>query len=365
MKIGILGYGTVGQGVVQILDQMSKVEVKVVKIFDLPYKRELIGSRFTDDLDKILNDKSIELVVEVMGGGTFAYECIKKSLNACKSVVTANKEVISNHLDELNSLAIMKKVGLRFEASVGGGIPILNNIAANSQFDQIKEVYGIINGTTNYILSQMSKGKSFASALETAKKHGFAEADPTADLEGLDMVRKIAILSDLAFQTQVDINQIWNYPITKVDYEIITFLKKQQYVLKYVASSVRELNSLTILVEPTIIPEQHQLANINDENNTIIYKGLYNEQVQVSGKGAGSLPTASAIVSDILAIKYQPQLPYANRTNYYVNQNLEKVARYLIVSEDEKPTFIKTSLNAIKEMKKLRFYARVWEEDHE
>lgn len=364
MKIAILGYGTIGQGVVKIIDQMSS-DLEVVKIFDFPSKRQLVGSRFTDNLDSILNDAAIETVVEVMGGETFACECIKKALKAHKNVVTANKEVVANHLDELNSLAKTNNKGFRFEASVGGGIPILRNIACNSQFDEISSIFGIINGTTNYILTQMNQGAAFEEALKKAQDLGFAESDPTADLEGLDMVRKIAILSDLAFQTKINPQMIWHYPIGKVNKAIMTFIKEQHYVLKYVASSVRIDKNLTILVEPTLVKVNNPLVGIDCENNTIIYRGLFNDLIQVSGKGAGSLPTASAVVSDVLALYEQPTLPYENKCSYFINQDLQKEGLYLTVRENEQPTFVKTSHEEIKEMKNLCFYARVWEDDNE
>ena len=207
MKIAILGYGTIGKGVFEIA--LNNPYLEIEKILERPEKfdKQYIDL-FTDNIDEIINNPEIELVVEVLGGYNFAVECIRKCLRNKKHVVTANKEVIAKDIDTLLKLASDNNVKLAYEASVGGGIPIIKNLKEIKEVSKITKITGILNGTTNYILTKMTEGSSFEEALLDAKKKGFAEADPTADLEGYDMMRKIAILSDLAWDTYIDIEKI-------------------------------------------------------------------------------------------------------------------------------------------------------------
>ena len=213
MNIAILGYGTIGKGVFQIANDNPLLNV--VKILE---KKEKYDNNyielFTSSIDDIVNDESIELVVEVLGGYDFAKSCIEKSLINKKHVVTANKEIIAKDIDSLLKLAEDNNVSLLYEASVGGGIPIIKNIKEIALVNKISKITGILNGTTNFIMTNMFNGMPFPDALKKAQQLGFAEADPTADLEGFDMMRKIAILSDLAWNTKIDINDIKHQSFT-------------------------------------------------------------------------------------------------------------------------------------------------------
>ena len=234
MKIAILGLGTVGYGVYDIIqskDYLKDVVVKYVLDKNLELQK-VVGENtlVTTDYNKILEDKEVELVVETMGAKNFSYDCIKKALLAGKSIVTANKEVIAEHIDELTSLKNEKKVQLYYEASVGGGIPVIYPLHQASKVNYIANIKGILNGTTNFILTKMSEENyTFEDALKLAQKLGFAEADPTADLEGLDMVRKIAILSSIAYKGTIDLDKVYHYGISNVSKDDIDYIKEAGY----------------------------------------------------------------------------------------------------------------------------------------
>ena len=302
MKIAILGYGTVGKGVFQIAQKNNDLEV--VKILE---RKEKFDNNylelFTNDLDDIINDQTIETVVEVLGGYDFAKGCIEKCLMAGKNVVTANKEVIAIDIEKLLKLAQKNNVSLAYEASVGGGIPIIKNLKEIKKVNNITKITGILNGTTNYILTKMFEGLSFDEALLDAKQKGFAEADPTADLEGYDMMRKIAILADLAFDTFVDIKLIPQLGIKGITKEIVEEAKANNQVIKFVSEATLMGSKLNIEVKPKYFADNHFFASVNNEFNAVILETNPNDTLIFIGKGAGSLPTASAIVADIIDIK--------------------------------------------------------------
>lgn len=353
MKIAILGLGTVGFGVYDILNkELKDIEVKLVLDKDLSRQKFVENAIVTDDYNLILNDEEIEVIVETMGAKGFSYECIKKALQAKKHVVTANKEVIAEHIAELTKLKEENCVSLYYEASVGGGIPIINPLHQASVVNKITKINGILNGTTNFILSKMSlENYDFAYALKLAQELGFAEADPTADLEGLDMVRKISILSSIAYHGEIDINKVYHYGIKNVSKEDIDFLKNYNYVLKFVASSKIVDNKVDLTVEPTIIDHSNVIAMTNNEFNIVSVDCSYNGNLMFYGKGAGRYPTANAIVNDILMI-------YNCNKNYtFDNQNALKVESindesqyYVRLKDTEK---IDSSLIAIQDGNKI------------
>ncbi|MBR6072479.1 MAG: homoserine dehydrogenase [Acholeplasmatales bacterium] len=360
MRIGLFGYGTIGKGVYTLVDGLKKsYDVEVVKVFDLPIKREMLGDKLVCDIEDIVNDKNIDLVVEVLGGHDLPYEVITKSLRSGKSVITANKEVVSNHLEEFINLAHENNVSFCFEASAGGGIPLIRPLIDNVKVNDVNNIFGILNGTTNYILTKMDEDDlSFDEALGLAKINGFAEANPTADLEGLDIVRKINILSSIAFKGNISNDAIYHYPISGVNKDILNNIKELGYALKYVASSKRDGDDVIIRVEPTMVKFNHPFASIKNEFNAVLYTGSTNGDLMFYGKGAGSIPTATAIVSDIVSvIEGRAYIGYSNLRKLNVNNGIKNDYKYYIVNDKLEGEFKENVSD--KELLSAKFYARV------
>jgi len=315
MNIAILGYGTIGKGVFQIASDNPLLNVKKILEKKEKYDNKYI-ELFTSSIDEIVNDTEIDLVVEVLGGYDFAKSCIEKSLNNKKHVVTANKEIIAKDIDSLLNLASDNNVSLLYEASVGGGIPIIKNVKEIALVNKISKITGILNGTTNFIMTNMFNGMDFKDALKKAQELGFAEADPTADLEGFDMMRKIAILSDLAWNTKIDINEIKHQSFTSVTDEDIKKAIEDNKVIKYVCESELVNDHINISVYPKVFDKTHLFANVNYEVNAVILETYPNDTLSFIGKGAGSLPTASAVIADIIDI--------INNKNYEYYKNINK-----------------------------------------
>ncbi len=310
MKIAIMGFGVVGSGVGEIIstspDSLKKrcgEEVEIAKILDL---RDFPGSKFdcfTKDFNDILNDDEIGVVVEVMGGTKPAYEFTKQLLLKGKHVVTSNKELVAKHGTELLQIAKDMNVNYLFEASVGGGIPIIRPPYSSLISNELTDVIGILNGTTNYILTQMIKeGASFEDALKGAQENGYAEKDPTADVEGFDTCRKIAILASLAFGKYVNSEDISTQGITKITLEDVAYAEEFGGVIKLVGMAKRAEDGVYARVCPVILKKEHPLGGIDDVFNGILIKGDALGDVMFYGRGAGSLPTASAVVSDVIDI---------------------------------------------------------------
>ncbi|MBO4667397.1 MAG: homoserine dehydrogenase [Bacilli bacterium] len=329
INVAILGLGTVGYGVYDIITHSTYLKnVKVKKILDKDLSRnEEVGGIITTDYKEILLDKEINVVVETMGAGTFSYKCIKEALMCDKNVITANKEVIADHLDELTKLKNVHKVSLYYEASVGGGIPIIKPLHLLALNNNVNSIQGILNGTTNFILSSMDQNKlSFKEALKLAQEKGFAESDPTNDLEGLDMVRKIAILSMIAYKTNINIKNIYHYGIAGVTPSDIDYARSKGYELKFIASSLVDNGKLSIRVEPTFVKSSSVLSSIDWENNGILVNTNYHGDLLFYGKGAGRYPTAAAIVNDLVMI-------YSKDKNYSLN-----VLNKLSFAKNNKPS---------------------------
>ena len=310
MKIAIMGFGVVGGGVGEIisttqasLKKRCGEEIEIAKILDL---RDFPDSKFkcfTKDFNDILNDPEIGLVVEVMGGTKPAYEFTKQLLLAGKHVVTSNKELVAKHGTELLKIAKDKNINYLFEASVGGGIPIIRPLYSSLVSNELTDIIGILNGTTNYILTQMIKnGATFEAALKGAQENGYAEKDPTADVEGYDTCRKIAILASLAFGKAVDSEKIETEGITKITLEDVEYAAEFGGVIKLVGMTDRAENGVYARVCPVILKKDHPLAGIDDVFNGILVRGEGLGDVMFYGRGAGSLPTASAVVSDVIDI---------------------------------------------------------------
>lgn len=342
MKIAIMGFGVVGSGIGEIIsnspDSLKKrcgEEVEIAKILDL---RDFPDSKFdcfTKDFNDILNDSEIGIVAEVMGGTKPAYEFTKQLLLAGKHVVTSNKELVAKHGTELLKIAKEKNVNYLFEASVGGGIPIIRPLYSSLISNELTEVMGILNGTTNYILTQMIKeGATFEDALRGAQENGYAEKDPTADVEGHDTCRKIAILSSLAFGKYVDSEEIETEGITKITLEDVAYAEEMGSVIKLVGMSKRESDGVYARVCPVMIKKSSPIAGIDDVFNGILVKGDALGDVMFYGRGAGSLPTASAVVSDIIdSVKHKNKhimLGWTDGEDGYLKNADEQAFRFYV-----------------------------------
>jgi homoserine dehydrogenase len=312
IKIGLLGLGTVGSGVVKVLHENkteitkrvgAEINVKTVLVRNMEKKRSLDENIVvTDDIEKILNDEEIAIVVEVMGGEVPAKDYMMKALQAKKHVVTANKDVVAKFGKELFDAAKDAGVDFMFEASVGGGIPIITPLKQCLTANSISEVMGIVNGTTNYMLTKMSKEKmDYETVLKEAQEKGYAESDPTADVGGLDAARKIAILSSIAFNSRVSLDDVYTEGITKIEPADIEYASELGYVIKLLAiAKYDEEKGINVRVHPSFIPSAHPLASVNDVFNAIFVKGNAVGETMFYGRGAGELPTASAVVADVI-----------------------------------------------------------------
>lgn len=310
VSIAVMGHGVVGSGVVEILlTHKQKLfshlgeEIYVKKVLDLrEFPDSPIADRFTKNFDDIINDLEIRVVAEVMGGINPAYDYVKRCLKAGKSVVTSNKELVAAHGAELLELARQENVNFLFEASVGGGIPIIRPMNQCLVANNVDEIAGILNGTTNFILTKMIEdGMQFDDALKLAQDLGFAERNPAADIEGHDACRKICILASLAFGKHVYPDAVHTEGITKITLEDVKFAEKFGCVIKLI-SRVKKLENgkIDIITAPMLVPEKSQLANIDYEFNGIMVRGDCTGDVVFYGKGAGKLPTASAVCADIV-----------------------------------------------------------------
>ena len=308
IQIAIMGLGTVGTGVAKVVAENARqierklgepLQVKTILVRhfkDGPYRQLM-----TDDFTKIEEDHAIRVVVETIGGVEAAYEYTKRALNAGKHVVTANKQLVAEKGAELLALAKKRGVNYLFEASVGGGIPVLHPLTQCMAANRIDEVYGILNGTTNYILTRMVRaGTTFADALKEAQEKGYAEADPTADVEGVDAGRKICILADLAFGCQVDPADVPMEGISRLSLRDVKIAQRAGYRVKLLGRAVRLPGGRTAYVAPHLIPEEQPLASVDDVFNAVLVKGDMLGDVVFYGKGAGKLPTASAVVADVV-----------------------------------------------------------------
>lgn len=315
MKIAIMGFGVVGSGVGEVVTKNQENLIKkcgepveIAHILDLRDFPDSEFNCFTKDFNDILNDPEVGVVVETMGGVNPAYQFSKQLLLAGKSVVTSNKELVAAHGTELIKIAREKKLNYLFEASVGGGIPIIRPMFSCLTAGEATDVFGILNGTTNYILTQMfQNGETFENALCAAQKKGYAEADPTADVEGHDTCRKIAILSALAFGKEVLTERIPTEGITKITAEDVAYAERLGYAIKLIGHATKaEDGGIYAAVFPAFVPKSNPLAGINDVFNGIIVKGEDLGDVMFYGRGAGKLPTANAVVADVVdAIKHK------------------------------------------------------------
>lgn len=315
MKVAILGYGTVGSGVFEVINsnpagiaRRAGEEVTVKYVLDLrDFPGDPVESVLVHDFAKIVNDPEVGVVVEVMGGVEPAYTFVKEALLKGKSVCTSNKELVAKHGAELLEIAKQKKENFLFEASVGGGIPIIRPLNQSLTVDEIQEITGILNGTTNYILTKMrDEGLDFDTVLADAQAKGYAERNPEADVEGYDAGRKIAILTSLAYGMQVDYEDIYTEGITKITKDDIAYALAAGADIKLFGTSRAVDGQVYAMVAPRMIDKSHPLYAVNDVFNAVLVRGNFLGDVMFYGKGAGKLPTASAVVSDVVdAVKHQ------------------------------------------------------------
>lgn len=309
MKVALLGYGTVGSGVVEVInankesiDKKAGTPIEIKYVLDL---REFPGDPVNDlivhDFNQIAQDEEVEIVAEAMGGVEPAYTFAKTSLENGKSYVTSNKELVALHGAELLEIARKNNVNFLFEASVGGGIPIIRPLNQCLTADEICEITGILNGTTNFILTKMKdEGRDFEDVLKEAQALGYAEKNPAADVEGYDACRKIAILASLALGEHVNFEEIPTEGITKITAEDMVYAEKMGFVIKLLATCKKQDDAIFARVSPMLISKNHPLAMVNDVFNAIFVNGNVIGDVMFYGRGAGKLPTASAVVADIV-----------------------------------------------------------------
>ena len=358
INIAVLGYGTIGSGVVEVLntncDSITKragEKINIKYVLDLrEFPGDPIMEKLVHDVNIILNDPEIKIIVEVMGGVEPAYTFVKEALLKGKSVCSSNKELVARHGAELLNIAKERNLNFLFEASVGGGIPIIRPLNQSLTADEIVEITGILNGTTNYILSKMSEeGLDFDTALKNAQDLGYAERNPEADIEGYDACRKIAILSSLAFGMQVDFEDIYTEGITKITDIDFKYAKNMGARIKLFASSIKDNERVYAMVAPVIIKANHPLYSVNDVFNGIFVRGNVIGDVMFYGSGAGKLPTASAVVADIVdAAKHLNK----NIWTIWSSKKLEltdinEVGHRFFVRMENSDTFVREQVNRL------------------
>lgn len=309
VNIAILGYGTVGSGVVEVLNTNGKSiakrigeEINIKYVLDLrDFPGDPIQEKIVHDYNTILNDEEVKIVVEVMGGTTPAFTFAKQALEAGKSVATSNKELVAKHGAELLAIAKERTVNFLFEASVGGGIPIIRPLIQSLTADEIVEITGILNGTTNYMLTKMAQeGVSYDAILRRAQDKGYAERNPAADVEGHDACRKIAILTSLAYGKQVDYEKIYTEGITHITDIDFKYANQLGMSIKLLATGKKVDGKVFAMVAPMMIDSEHPLYGVNGVFNAIFIHGNMLGDAMFYGRGAGKLPTASAVVADII-----------------------------------------------------------------
>lgn len=326
VKAALLGLGTVGSGVYKLIQEQQEemankagapIEIEAVLVHDIHKKREGIDpALLTDRWEDIINNEEIEIVIEVMGGIEPAKTMILEALNSGKSVVTANKDLVAEYGGGLLDAADNNGVDFLFEAAVGGGIPIIRPLKQCLAANEIDEVVGIVNGTTNYILTKMAEeGMDFEEALAKATKLGYAEADPTADIEGLDAGRKIAILASIAFHSRVVFSDVYTEGITKITSKDITYAKELGYAIKLLAAARNTPEGIEAAVYPMLLPKQHPLAAVRDSFNAVFVHGDAVDDAMFYGRGAGQMPTASAVMGDVIDVVRNIQFHCTGRIN--------------------------------------------------
>ncbi len=335
VKIGLLGLGNIGTGTYkalamnkELIKSKTNMDLSITKILEKDVDRdrgiEVPKELFTQNPDELLADPEIDLVIELLGGIEPASDFMLQALNNGKHVVTANKAAVAANYEALMEAAEKSKVMFRFEASVGGGIPILNSLSTALLANEFEEISGIVNGTTNYILTQMSEyGLDYDQVLKVAQDKGFAEADPTADVEGIDAANKLSILIALVFGNIIPPEEISTQGITKITKEDIGVATQLGYKIKLLATARKVGSQLECHVQPAFIPVSHPLASVSNEFNAIFVKGNAVDDLMFYGKGAGPLPTASAVLGDVIEIARAMEKGAAFDNRFSYGQSLQ------------------------------------------
>ena len=312
IKIGICGLGTVGQGVIALLSEGAEVlnnrvggTIELVHVATRTPKPEVdtLGARDSRDVFEVARDPSVEVLIELIGGTTVAKELVAEALNQGKHVVTANKALLADHGDELFALAESKGVALRFEAAVAGGIPVIEAVKTSLAGNHVSSVAGIINGTGNFILTEMAaKGREFSDVLGEAQALGYAEADPTFDVDGTDAAQKLVLLASLAFGARIDADAPFKQGVDSVAPTDIEYARELGYRIKHLGIARREGDTLQLRVHPTLIPESKAIAQVDGVLNAVMISASGVGELLLVGPGAGSRPTASAVMADVVSI---------------------------------------------------------------
>lgn len=306
VNIGILGLGTVGSGVVKSLAPFSDIKIKKISVrnLDKPRTVEVPNEILTTDSHDIINDPEIDIIIELIGGIIPAYDHIRTALRSGKHVITANKELIAKHGKELFDIAKENNVALLYEASVAGGIPVISTLKIALIGNKIKKIQGILNGTTNYIMTKMTnEGADFGTVLKEAQELGYAEADPTGDVQGYDAMYKIAILASIAFGKRVLVDKIYREGIDRITPADITCAADLGYKIKLIALAQEvENKGVDVRVHPMLLHKSHPMAHVNDVLNAVVIEGQPVGQITLSGPGAGEFPTASSVLGDLVSL---------------------------------------------------------------
>jgi homoserine dehydrogenase len=312
LNIGLFGFGCVGGGLYEVLNRSNllNASIKTIVVKDKNKKRQLPNEMFSYDRNEIIEDPEINTVVELINDSEAAYEIVTSSLKKGKNVVSANKKLIAEHYNELITLAKANNVSFLYEAAVAGSIPIIRNLEEYYNNDSLSSVQGIVNGTTNFILTKANDGIGYEEALKIAQDQGFAEADPTLDVDGFDAKYKLVILIKHAFGLIVNEENILNYGIRHIKNEDVQFAKEKSYRIKLLARAQKFGDKIIGFVAPHFVKNDHPAFEVNNEFNAVIVEAAFSDRQLFMGKGAGSFPTASAVLSDISALLYDYNYEY-------------------------------------------------------
>ncbi|WNF36355.1 homoserine dehydrogenase [Bacillaceae bacterium IKA-2] len=348
ISIGLLGLGTVGSGVIRIIENHqqelkhqvgSSVTVDKILVNDVNKPRAVRVSKdqLTEDPEDVISNPNIDIIVEVIGGIDVARQYIIRALENKKHVVTANKDLMAMHGAELITVASRNGCDLFYEASVAGGIPIIRALVEGLSSDRITKMMGIVNGTTNYILTKMSnEGSCYEDVLKEAQELGYAESDPTSDVGGLDAARKMAILGTLGFSMNIALEDVSVTGISEITEEDLSYAKQLGYVMKLIGIAQRNEGKVEISVQPTLLPKNHPLASVNDVYNAVYVYGEAVGETMFYGPGAGSLPTATAVVSDLITVMKNMRLGVNGRSalpplhEKLLKTDLEIISKYFM-----------------------------------
>ena len=353
LNIGLFGFGIVGEGIYKVLEEKPQLNANIKKIVikDAHKKRNAPSELFFTDPQIILEDPEINVVVELISDADAAYEIIKKALQNGKHVVSANKKVIAEHHEELLKLQKKHNVSFLYEASVCGSVPIIRNLEEYFDNDLLNYVSGIVNGTTNYILTKMAQeNSSYQEALKAAQENGFAEADPTADVEGFDAAHKLSIVTLHAFGTTIDSLKVIRKGITALQEKDFVYAKEKGYAIKLIANTkiIQETKELQATVLPTFVKSDQTIALVNNEYNGILIGSSLSDEQFLYGKGAGRYPTSSAVLSDISALQYDYQYAIRKKLDLPLEYNRTGF-RKIYIGSKESLEFVKDKLIHIEE----------------